>query len=127
MVHPWRVGRTRAGLVPVFIEPKLLNHGEKKSDTCYRGNTLPDRGNSKDYVIARLEHGGKREEQGSNDNLGSPVACGLPASSSSSRNPCSSATCIATQLSAYPNLGWHWLKTIFQRNMHCDRMAYAVH
>jgi len=55
------VQEIRAGLVPVYIEPKLLNHGEKKADSCYYGNTLSERGNNKDYVIARLMRDGQHE------------------------------------------------------------------
>ena len=39
-------------------EPKLLNHGEKKATTGYDGNILPERGNSKPYIMARLERDG---------------------------------------------------------------------
>lgn len=55
------VQEVRAGLVPVYVEPKLLKNGEKKADSCYNGNTLSERGNSRDYVIARLDRDGKTE------------------------------------------------------------------
>ena len=51
------VQEVRAGLVPVYVEPKLLNHGGKRDEQGSNDNL----GRGKDYTIARLQRDGKHE------------------------------------------------------------------
>lgn len=55
------VQEVRAGLVPVYVEPKLLNVGENQHSACSDTNTLRSRGETKDYIVARLRRDGKDE------------------------------------------------------------------
>lgn len=45
--------------MPVFVEPKLLNHAGKRDNQGSSDNL--DVGRGKDYVVARLERDGKAE------------------------------------------------------------------
>ena len=56
------VQRVLSHKCPANPEPKLLNHGEKKADTGYNGNVLPERGNKADYILARLQRDGYSDE-----------------------------------------------------------------
>ena len=51
------VQEIRAGLVPVYVEPKLLNHGGKRDEQGSNNNL----GRGKEYTIARLIRDGNSE------------------------------------------------------------------
>lgn len=53
------VQEVRAGLVPVLVEPKLLNRGANQHSGVDRGQKLG--GNDKDYVVARLVRDGNQD------------------------------------------------------------------
>jgi hypothetical protein len=53
------VQEVRAGLVPVMVEPKLLNRGANQHSGVDRSQKLD--GNNKDYVVARLQRDGQQE------------------------------------------------------------------
>ena len=52
------VQEVRAGLVPVYVEPKLLNVGANQHSGVDRSKKLG--GNDKDYVVARLQRDGQQ-------------------------------------------------------------------
>ena len=45
--------------MPVYVEPKLLNRGANQHSARSRTNTLKSRGETKEYIVARLKRDGK--------------------------------------------------------------------